>query len=270
MAKGKSRSVTTCLAHLCPLPFDPDLAREASVGAPGRTRTCDLRIRSPALYPTELRAQQAFIISSALDCAARRPRRRATLMIASPLREPSLDAVRLARAGCFAARARRQPHAAAAARRRIRTSRRPSRSRSSSPPRGPSSSWSTRRPPSALITTADDPELAGHQHRRPAARGAGHQRHPGVGARRQHHHPRRHLHAGHLAARAGGRPQRLPRLLRHGDVGPRARPIPTRSSRSRSIRGPASAVWGANAMTGVVNVITKTPRELAAEGGTTR
>src|SRR5439155_19827654 len=33
------------------------------------------------------------------------------------------------------------------------------------------------------------------------------------------------------------------------------------------IRGPASAVWGANAMTGVVNVITKSPRELAAEGG---
>src|SRR5687768_3858265 len=31
------------------------------------------------------------------------------------------------------------------------------------------------------------------------------------------------------------------------------------------IRGPASAVWGANAMSGVVNVITKTPRELAAE-----
>jgi iron complex outermembrane receptor protein len=34
------------------------------------------------------------------------------------------------------------------------------------------------------------------------------------------------------------------------------------------IRGPASAVWGANAMSGVVNVITKTPRELAAERGT--
>ena len=33
------------------------------------------------------------------------------------------------------------------------------------------------------------------------------------------------------------------------------------------IRGPASAVWGANAMTGVVNVITKTPREMAAGGG---
>jgi iron complex outermembrane receptor protein len=29
------------------------------------------------------------------------------------------------------------------------------------------------------------------------------------------------------------------------------------------IRGPASAVWGANAMTGVINVISKTPRELA-------
>ena len=28
------------------------------------------------------------------------------------------------------------------------------------------------------------------------------------------------------------------------------------------IRGPASAVWGANAMTGVVNIITKTPREI--------
>ena len=34
------------------------------------------------------------------------------------------------------------------------------------------------------------------------------------------------------------------------------------------IRGPASAVWGANAMAGVVNVITKTPREMAAERGT--
>lgn len=31
------------------------------------------------------------------------------------------------------------------------------------------------------------------------------------------------------------------------------------------IRGPASAVWGANAMSGVVNIITKSPRELAAD-----
>ena len=29
------------------------------------------------------------------------------------------------------------------------------------------------------------------------------------------------------------------------------------------IRGPASAVWGANALNGVINVITKTPREMA-------
>lgn len=34
------------------------------------------------------------------------------------------------------------------------------------------------------------------------------------------------------------------------------------------VRGPASAVWGANALTGVVNVITKTPRELASTSGT--
>lgn len=31
------------------------------------------------------------------------------------------------------------------------------------------------------------------------------------------------------------------------------------------VRGPASAVWGANAMTGVVNFITKTPREMAGD-----
>ncbi|HEU5259412.1 MAG TPA: TonB-dependent receptor [Vicinamibacterales bacterium] len=35
------------------------------------------------------------------------------------------------------------------------------------------------------------------------------------------------------------------------------------------IRGPASAVWGANAMSGVVNVITRSPREIAAQGANT-
>lgn len=48
--------------------------------------------------------------------------------------------------------------------------------------------------------------------------------------------------------------------------------VPTNPNDIRQIeviRGPASAVWGANAMNGVVNVITKTPRELAAQGGTT-
>ena len=47
--------------------------------------------------------------------------------------------------------------------------------------------------------------------------------------------------------------------------------VPTNPNDIRQIeviRGPASAVWGANAMTGVVNVITKSPRELAAEAGT--
>ncbi len=32
------------------------------------------------------------------------------------------------------------------------------------------------------------------------------------------------------------------------------------------VRGPGSAVWGANAMTGVINVITKTPREMVGTG----
>ena len=48
--------------------------------------------------------------------------------------------------------------------------------------------------------------------------------------------------------------------------------VPTNPNDIRQIeviRGPASAVWGANAMTGVVNVITKSPRELAAAGGST-
>jgi outer membrane receptor protein involved in Fe transport len=36
------------------------------------------------------------------------------------------------------------------------------------------------------------------------------------------------------------------------------------------IRGPASAVWGANAMTGVVNVISKTPREMQGSSVTIR
>ncbi|MBI4886465.1 MAG: TonB-dependent receptor [Acidobacteria bacterium] len=48
--------------------------------------------------------------------------------------------------------------------------------------------------------------------------------------------------------------------------------VPTSSQEIRQIeviRGPASAVWGANAMTGVINVITKSPRELAAGRPTT-
>jgi outer membrane receptor for ferrienterochelin and colicins len=46
--------------------------------------------------------------------------------------------------------------------------------------------------------------------------------------------------------------------------------VPTTATEIKQIeviRGPASAVWGANAMSGVVNVITLSPRELAARGG---
>ncbi len=45
--------------------------------------------------------------------------------------------------------------------------------------------------------------------------------------------------------------------------------VPTNPDEIRQIeviRGPASAIWGANAMTGVINVLTKTPRELARQG----
>jgi iron complex outermembrane receptor protein len=45
--------------------------------------------------------------------------------------------------------------------------------------------------------------------------------------------------------------------------------VPTNPHEIRQIevvRGPASAVWGANAMSGVVNVLTRTPRELARDG----
>jgi outer membrane receptor protein involved in Fe transport len=45
--------------------------------------------------------------------------------------------------------------------------------------------------------------------------------------------------------------------------------LPMNSNEIRQIeviRGPASAVWGANALNGVVNFISKTPRQLAADG----
>ena len=45
--------------------------------------------------------------------------------------------------------------------------------------------------------------------------------------------------------------------------------VPTNPDEIRQIeviRGPASAIWGANAMSGVVNVITRSPRELAGSG----
>ena len=43
------------------------------VGAPGRSRTCDPRLRRPVLYPTELRArEECSIVPHQLDCGDRR------------------------------------------------------------------------------------------------------------------------------------------------------------------------------------------------------
>ena len=39
----------------------PEIRSRAHFNAPGRARTCDLRIRSPLLYPTELRAPEAAV-----------------------------------------------------------------------------------------------------------------------------------------------------------------------------------------------------------------
>ena len=64
-APGKSRTCDLRLRRPTLYPAElrartsADLAgRQSKAGAPGRTRTCDLRIRSPALYPTELRAHE--------------------------------------------------------------------------------------------------------------------------------------------------------------------------------------------------------------------
>ena len=39
------------------------------INAPGRTRTCDRRIRNPLLYPTELRVREALSITSTMRLA---------------------------------------------------------------------------------------------------------------------------------------------------------------------------------------------------------
>jgi hypothetical protein len=50
------------------------LVRRRTVGAPGRIRTCDPRIRNPVLYPSELRGRDpAFILVLAAFVRQRRP-----------------------------------------------------------------------------------------------------------------------------------------------------------------------------------------------------
>ena len=43
-----------------PATLPPDAVYSLRIGAPGRTRTCGLRIRSPPLYPAELRARNGI------------------------------------------------------------------------------------------------------------------------------------------------------------------------------------------------------------------
>src|SRR5438445_383004 len=56
-----------------------DLEVAVVVGAPGRSRTCDPRIRSPMLYPTELQAHQGVSVH---HLRARWPRASSGLQLA--------------------------------------------------------------------------------------------------------------------------------------------------------------------------------------------
>ena len=51
--------------NMSPYRLSMDCHMDASKsGAPGRTRTCDPRLRRPMLYPPELRAREASILAS--------------------------------------------------------------------------------------------------------------------------------------------------------------------------------------------------------------
>lgn len=52
--------------------FDQMSELQEIIGAPGRSRTCGLKIRSLALYPAELRARAEKSLS--VDCADAKPR----------------------------------------------------------------------------------------------------------------------------------------------------------------------------------------------------
>ena len=94
-----------------------------------------------------------------------------------------------------------------------------------------------------------------------AARGAGPEHHPDLRARRQREQPQRHVVAGHgAAAVVDGRSVYQDFF---GFTMWEFMPVePRRDQAIEVIRGPASAVWGANALNGVINVITKSPREM--------
>ena len=97
--------------------------------------------------------------------------------------------------------------------------------------------------------------------RRAAAVDSRRQRDAGLGAGHQPHQPRGDRNARRGTARDARRPQPLSGFLRLRHVGLPAGEL-QRGEAGQVIRGPASAVWGANALYGVVNVISKSPREL--------
>ena len=63
---GRNRTLDQLIKSqlLCQLSYTPGSFQGPFPcnGAPGRTRTCDLRVRSPALYPTELRAPMGCML----------------------------------------------------------------------------------------------------------------------------------------------------------------------------------------------------------------
>ena len=116
-------------------------------------------------------------------------------------------------------------------------------------------------PTMSVITSADDRDRAVGELRRAAAHDPRRQHHAGLGSRHQRHEPRGDRHAGdrQLALLDG-------RSLYQdffGFVMWDFLPVNLNEVKQiEVIRGPASAVWGANALYGVVNVISKTPREM--------
>ena len=96
----------------------------------------------------------------------------------------------------------------------------------------------------------------------------GRERHADVGAGHQHHVARRDQHAVDVAAGAASTAAASTSTSSASSPWDFLPVNPAEIKQIEVIRGPASAIWGANAMTGVVNVITKSPRELQGTSAT--
>ena len=90
----------------------------------------------------------------------------------------------------------------------------------------------------------------------------GRQHHAGVGARHQRHLARRDRHARRPARSRCSTAAASTRTSSASSCGTSCPVNLNEIKQIEVIRGPASAVWGANALNGVVNVITKSPREM--------